>query len=117
MLHAWLSLAASTLKINLPPGTTTIAINIGSNLNPIPADAANESTIVIAFEPIVHARIKPHPRLLVVPAAVDAEAGLATMKTFGVDGVAASLSAPSQLFKDRLGQKEVAYRWPSRQMT
>lgn len=76
-------IGAATLFSSLP-GTETVLINIGTNLNPLPPPAAN-STVVLAFEPVVPAhllRLK-HPRLFVVPAAVGNSDGLVEMNVYG----------------------------------
>ena len=79
----------------LAENVTRAIINIGSNLKPLlPPD--DERVASIAFEPIVHAQIPPHPRLYVVPAAVSDVAGLSMMGVFNKDGESSSLSQPAQ---------------------
>ena len=59
---------------------TTLVITIGSHVAPV---LPPPNGVAIAFEPVVHSLIKPHPNLYVVPAAVAAESGLASMERYG----------------------------------
>jgi hypothetical protein len=79
----------------LPPQTKSVFLNIGSNLEPLVPPADNDTVVTIAFEPIVHARIQPHPRIYVVPAAVAGSEGLAMMAVLNKDSVSSSLAAPT----------------------
>jgi len=114
----------------LPPQTRSVFLNIGSNLEPLVPPADNDTVITVAFEPIVHARIAPHPRIYVVPAAVAASEGLAMMAVLNKDSVSSSLAAPTDALeaamRDRnqdatthkmvpvLSMKEVLHSIPSR---
>lgn len=86
--------SSTTMMLDLPPGTKTVILNIGSNLDPIvPRKTDGPCTSAIAFEPIVSCQIpKTHPRLQVVPAAIGATHGLATMTVMNESGQSSSLS-------------------------
>ena len=76
-------------------------MNIGSNKNPVLPPANDSSVVTIAFEPVVFSRIVPHERLFVVPAAVGASSGIATMRLFAKnEGQSSSLLAPAQASQD-----------------
>ena len=61
--------AAMAEPATLPAkGISRIIIDIGANLDPI--QSPGNDTLVLAIGPVVHAGIRRHPRLLVVPAAV-----------------------------------------------
>lgn len=80
--------------IDLPPGTTSIILNFGANVDPIlPPISAGPCAVTIAFEPLVHSQIEYHPQLFVIPAAVSStRAGMATMYDYGKFSVSSSLS-------------------------
>ena len=82
----------------LPANTHSLYLNIGSHLNPV-KPPANESIAVIAFEPILHAKLVPQERLFVVPAAVAGHCGLAMMQPYAKATGSASLSAPAKSSK------------------
>ena len=84
----------STSLLRLVGNATTLALTIGSHVQPLPPAPDG---VAIAFEPVVHSLIQPRPRLFVVPAAVAAEDGIATMEKFaGRHGSqSSSLSEPS----------------------
>lgn len=89
----WLALHASAWALDsLPPNIQSVLLNIGSNLDPVLPPSEDESIAAIAFEPLVAAAIKPHPRLYVVPAAVSSSHGLAMMDVLNRHGVSSSLS-------------------------
>jgi hypothetical protein len=80
--------------IDLPPGTTSIILNIGANVDPIlPPISAGPCAISIVFEPLVYSQIEYHPQIFVIPAAVSStRAGMATMYDYGTLSVSSSLS-------------------------
>lgn len=66
--------------LNLPAKTKSVVLAIGTNLDPIlPRQRDGPCARTIAFEPIVHERIPPHPQVMVVPAAVSNQTSLSTM--------------------------------------
>jgi FkbM family methyltransferase len=79
---------------DLPATAKRVWLDIGSNVHGV-APPEEESVIVIAFEPLVHANISRRRRLYVVPAAVSDESGLTTMITYN-SGLSGSLGAPSK---------------------
>lgn len=78
--------------LQLPPNATRIIINIGSNKDP--PVSHDPTTYTIAFEPVIKTAslITPHPRVLVVCAAVGPQPGLAVFYTYAKEGEASSLS-------------------------
>ena len=80
------------MLLDLPATAKSVLLNIGSNKDPILPPANDTSVVAIAFEPMVPDLIEPHERLYVVPAAVSAEPGLASMARTGFDSNAASLA-------------------------
>eukprot|EP00545_Synedropsis_sp_CCMP1620_P013667 CAMPEP_0119014274 /NCGR_PEP_ID=MMETSP1176-20130426/9450_1 /TAXON_ID=265551 /ORGANISM="Synedropsis recta cf, Strain CCMP1620" /LENGTH=334 /DNA_ID=CAMNT_0006967429 /DNA_START=56 /DNA_END=1060 /DNA_ORIENTATION=+ len=84
--------------IDLPVKTTSVIINIGSNVDPIlPKQSDGPCSMAIAFEPLVYSKIdQSHQQLLVVPAAVSSESGLTSMFDYGENSVSASLSRVSR---------------------
>jgi hypothetical protein len=82
--------------LNLLPGTKSIVLNIGSNIDPIvPHPREGPCAMSIAFEPVVPCDIPRHPQLQVVAAAVGSVRGLATMTFLNNIGVSSSLSEPA----------------------
>jgi hypothetical protein len=93
----WLMISCKQCEglLNLPANTSTVIMNIGSNIDPVLPPAQDFQTIAIAFGPIVGCRIKRRDRLYVVPAAVSATASFATMSVLNMNGLSSSLSAPA----------------------
>ena len=85
--------SSSLPPMDLPYNTSTVFINIGSNLDPFlpPAEYGDEA-VTIAFEPIVGCKIIPHKQLMVVHAAVAATPGLTSMYVYNNNGESSSLS-------------------------
>jgi len=83
-------------SMELPGHISEVFLNIGSNLDPIlpPVDSGDKG-LTIAFEPIVGCKIKPHKQLMVVHAAVAANAGLSSMFLYNQNGESSSLSKPA----------------------
>ena len=74
-------------------GVTSLVVNVGSNVDPIlPKQSDGPCAISIAFEPVVPERIKQHPQLHVVPAAVSNHDGLSVMHLYNTQGASSSLS-------------------------
>lgn len=108
-LYLWESRIVSSYPANNPPlpdrtsplnldvvHGSSVILNIGSNVDPIvPSLDGDPCTVALAFEPIVHAQVQPHPGLHMVPAAVSDAAGWASMKVHNVFGVSSSLAAPA----------------------
>jgi Methyltransferase FkbM domain len=83
----------SISQLDLPPGTTKVILNIGSNIDPIlPRIADGPCAISIAFEPLVYSLIDYHPQLYVIPSAVTSDTtGVSTMYDYGRKSVSSSL--------------------------
>jgi hypothetical protein len=79
----------------LPPNVNTLLMNIGTNIDPLLPPDNNESVAVLAVEPLMHSRIRPRPRLYVMPAAVAPEGGVTMMDILHTNGVSSSLAAPA----------------------
>ena len=83
------------------PQVTKLMINIGSNVDPVVAHSAHKDVVSVAMEPVVPHLIRAYtyPRLLIVPAAVSARDGTATMHLYGRSerfvGSSSSLSKPA----------------------
>ena len=91
---------SQALVLELPPGTTSVILNIGSNIDPIiPHPSDGPCAMAIAFEPIVPCQVPTHPQLQVVPAAIGSFHGLATMTVMNEVGVSSSLSKPATTSK------------------
>ena len=80
------------MLLDLPATAKSVLLNIGSNRDPILPPANDTSVVAVAFEPMVPELIEPHERLFVVPAAVSAEPGIASMARTGGNSTAASLA-------------------------
>lgn len=65
-------------------GFTKLKIDIGANLDPI--TSGDNETIVLAIEPVVHAKIARRPRMIIVPAAVGETDGVANLTVYGSRG-------------------------------
>ena len=92
------------LVTNKYPKVTKLFMNIGSNVDPVVAHSSHKDVVSVAFEPIVPHLIRPirtYPRLLIVPAAVSARSGTATMHLYGRSqkfvGSSSSLSTRSRV--------------------
>ena len=88
--------------LNLPQNITKIAINVGSNVDPILPDETDESMAVIAIEPILTTalNIPKHPRLYVVTAALSDKVGFGVMNVFNGNGMSSSLNRPVDSTRD-----------------
>ena len=89
---------AAAPRLALPEQITSVIVNIGSNDDPPRPPKGDPSVAVIAVEPIpdAAARIKPHPRLFVIRAAVaPGPAHFAVLHTRNGGGVSSSLARPS----------------------
>ena len=87
----------SVSLLEITTGIKSVIMNIGSNLDPIvPRTEDGPCVMSIAFEPIVHSQIPTHPRLFVVPAAIGATQGLATMTVLNANGLSSSLARPGK---------------------
>jgi len=81
--------------LRFPTGVTNVILNIGANVDPIlPRKQDGPCTMAVVFEPIVPDKIKAHPRLQVISAAVSASPGLGTMTLMNHNAVSSSLSLP-----------------------
>mmetsp|Transcript_7738 Transcript_7738/g.28062 ORF Transcript_7738/g.28062 Transcript_7738/m.28062 type:complete len:329 (+) Transcript_7738:204-1190(+) len=81
---------------DFPPGTTSVVINVGSNLGPImPTREMGPCARGVAVEPVVACSIPPHPQLHVLPAAVSAVPGVTSMRIMNSNGVSSSLADPA----------------------
>ena len=81
---AMLNVAALELIDKLPPDTRALLMNIGSNIDPVIVDRQHRnSSVVIAFEPVVPHLIPPRPGLFVVPAAVSSGDDVTAMRVSG----------------------------------
>mmetsp|Transcript_39735 Transcript_39735/g.77779 ORF Transcript_39735/g.77779 Transcript_39735/m.77779 type:complete len:334 (-) Transcript_39735:316-1317(-) len=103
--------------IELPDGIKNVIINIGTNYNPIMPPEDDLTTMVIAVEPILEtaARIKKHPRLSVILAAIaSGDARFQTMQVHNVGGASSSLAAPTNKNAFWVGTKKDG--WPSHQI-
>ena len=101
------SACASIGLLELPPSIERLIITIGSNDEPLLSP--DNQTGAIAFEPIVAGLIKPSPRLWVVPAAVAASDGIASMRVLSSQGSpehkhASSLSRPTASTSLKIGK-------------
>lgn len=103
--------SATTIRIpdvlhyNLPPSTSMVVLNIGSNIDPIlPRVENGPCAHAIAFEPMVPDQIPSHPQLTVIPAAVSNISGSATMHMYNVHGVSSSIYQADEKFGWARGQ-------------
>lgn len=88
----------------IPPGTSKVILNIGSNVDPILPNANDGPCAkTIAFEPLAHDGIDPHPQLIVVPVAVSYQSGVATLYDYGINGVSSSLAPAMRQAKWNFG--------------
>lgn len=65
-------------------GVTRLIIDVGANTDPI--FPPNNATATLALEPVVWEQIRKHPRVVVVPAAVSATGGTASMAVLASRG-------------------------------
>jgi len=104
--------------VELPQGIKSVIINVGCNLDPIMPPEHDNTTMVIAVEPIIEtaSRIPKHPRLWVIAAAVaPGDAHLQTMKIHNVGGASSSLAAPKDKTAFWVGNSK-AQGWPAAQI-
>ena len=85
--------------IDYPKSVRHVVINIGSNLDPLMPDPKKLGPCAraIAVEPIVGCKIKSHPQLDVIHAAIGGGGthGVASMRMYNTDGVSSSLVKPT----------------------
>ena len=98
----------------LPEGVHRVVVDIGANIDPIlPSEAQRGSMLTLAFEPITFDRIRPRPGLLhVVPSAVAATDGVATMRMYNKDNLQSSSLATHKGFGS-MGERVVPMRSPA----
>lgn len=83
--------------LDLPKGTKSVVLNIGSNKDPIlPLRRDGPCARTLAFEPIVPHLIPSHPQVLVASAAVSDKNSLSTMYIYNENAVSSSLSEVSR---------------------
>ena len=74
----------------------SVAINVGSNIDPIIlTEEYGPCSPTIAVEPVVGCRIKKHPQINVLHAAVSENFGILSMKMYNKNGRSSSLARPS----------------------
>jgi FkbM family methyltransferase len=87
------------LQYNLPPSTSMVVLNIGSNIDPIlPRVENGPCAHSIAFEPMVPDQIPSHPQLTVIPTAVSNSSGSVTMHMYNSHGVSSSIYQADKKF-------------------
>lgn len=84
--------------LELPLSVKEVAINIGSNIDPIVLADKKYGPCAhnIAVEPIVANKIPFHRQLSVLPAAVSSQPGVMSMRIYNSNGVSSSLAKPAK---------------------
>lgn len=97
----------SPIRIPFPSTIRRVWLNIGSHIDP--PVSPNEDTMTIAVEPVlsIAAKIRPHPRVFVLPCAISDRVGVAPFYAYN-DGLSSSLNLANEDAPDLMNWKTKA---------